>query len=121
MLMLSPDTRYLEAWRKISAKLSWDLECVGTLDRALVIQKTRSFPVVIYDCSPETEEWQQALTEFCEGNDIPCVVLTSAVIDDGFRDEVIRLRGYDVLRRNADEDEVVRAVHSAWLWKHHHV
>ena len=121
ILLLSPDRRYRDHWRRLSGELAWGLECASTLDRALDVQSVRPFPIVIYDCCLDIEQWQEALEKFCVGNDMPCVVLTSEVIDDGLRNEVIRHRGYDILRRNADDDEVIRAVNAAWMWKHCHV
>ena len=121
VLVMSPDSGYRDQWRRLSGELDWYLECHPSLDAAIDVQRVRSFHIVVCDCAVDSDEWRVALSEFCIGADIPCVVLTSSLIDDGFRDEVIRHRGYDVLRRNADDDEVIRAVNSAWLWKNHNV
>ncbi len=81
---------------------------------------THPFPVVVYDCRPDSEDWQDALRALWEAPDRPCVLLASNVIDENFKDEVVRLHGYDVFSLHADEDEIVRTINSAWFWKHRH-
>ena len=79
-----------------------------------------AFPVVVYDCRAGAEDWRTALEVLCQTPNSPCVLLTSNVIDENFRDDVVRMHGYDVFSRNADDDEIVRTINSAWFWKHRH-
>ena len=82
---------------------------------------TRLFPVVVYDCRAGEEDWRNALDVLCESPGRPCVLLVSSVVDENFRDDVVRNHGYDVFSRRADEDEIARTINSAWFWKHRHV
>ena len=75
-------------------------------------------PVVAYDSQAADEDWREVLAALRALPRPPCILLTSSVIDEGFRDEVVRLHGYDVLSRQADDDEITRTINSAWFWKH---
>jgi DNA-binding NtrC family response regulator len=120
VLLVTGDEEYRGRWQKVFAGQGWELSSVPTLGQALETLSIRPFPVVVFDSHAGTEDWQDVLSALCERQDSPCVLLTSNVIDESFRDEIVRLHGYDVVSRNADEDEVVRTINSAWFWKHHH-
>lgn len=107
-------------WRRIFESRNWDLECASTLDDALGMLRARAVPVVVYDTQAADEDWREVLAALHGLPERPCILLVSSVIDEGFRDEVVGLHGYEVLSRHADEDEVARTINSAWFWKHRH-
>jgi ActR/RegA family two-component response regulator len=119
-LLISCDEDYRAEWRRVFNKRGWDLECSSTLDDALHTLGVRPVPLVFYDLQNSHEDWQEVFSALCDLPHHPCVLLISSVIDEGFRDEVVRLHGYDVLSRRADEDEIERTINSAWFWKHRH-
>ena len=120
VLLVTRDPEYRTHWQQVFTTHAWELASVETLAQAVVAQQTQAFPVVVYDCNSEAENWQDVLNALRKAPQAPCVLLTSNVIDESFRDEVVRLHGYDVLSRHADEDELTRTINSAWFWKHHH-
>jgi ActR/RegA family two-component response regulator len=120
VLLVTGDEEYQSRWQKIFTLRGWQLSCTGTLAQAMNSMLTHAFPVVVYDCRPENQDWREALSALSEAPARPCVLLASNVIDENFKDEVVRLHGYDVFSRQADEDEIVRTINSAWFWKHRH-
>lgn len=120
VLLVTGDEAYRSNWQKIFAGRGWQLGCTVTLAQAVNTLLTQPFPVVVYDCRSQREDWRDALSALLEAPASPCVLLASSVIDENFRDDVVRLHGYDVVSRNADEDEIVRTINSAWFWKDRH-
>jgi len=119
ILLISRDEAFRDKWQRIFGNRGWGFESAATLENALVALRARRAPVVVYDSqAAEEEDWRDALSALGGLPQRPCVLLASSVIDEGFRDEVVRLHGYDVLRRQADEDEIARTINSAWFWKH---
>jgi ActR/RegA family two-component response regulator len=119
-LLISRDEEYQAEWRRIFNSRGWDLEYAPTLDDALHALCARPVPLVVYDLQAADEDWREILAVLWALPHHPCVLLASSVIDEGFRDEVVQLHGYDVLSRHADEDEIGRTINSAWFWKHRH-
>ena len=121
VLLVTSDDDYRRRWQKVFTEQGWELSCVPALAEALETLRQCPFPVVVFDShAAGTESWQDGLTALCERQGGPCVLLTSDVIDESFRDEMVGLHGYDVVPRHADEEEVVRTINSAWFWKHRH-
>lgn len=118
-LLISGDGQYTRHWQSIFGGQGWDLECAATLDGALQALDARRTPIVVYDWQAETDEdWRDVVHSLAGLPQRPCVLVASSVIDEGLRDEVVRLHGYDVLRRQANEEEITRTINSAWFWKH---
>lgn len=119
ILLISSDKTYLSEWQRIFSSRGWALESATLLDGALHTLRERRVPVVVYDLQADShQDWREVLVTLGEVPERPCILLASSVIDEGFRDEVVRLHGYDVLSRQADEDEIARTINSAWFWKH---
>ena len=119
ILLISQDEGYREEWQRIFLSHGWGFECTPTLETALQALQTHRAPVVVYDSQAAADEdWREVLNALQKLPQQPCVLVASSVIDEGFRDDVVRLHGYDVLRRQADEDEIARTINSAWFWKH---
>jgi ActR/RegA family two-component response regulator len=121
ILLISSDEEYRSHWQQIFDRRGWVLECADTLTEAMDTLRSRPLPVVVYDSQAADEEWREVVTTLRSFSHCPCILLTSSVIDDSFGDEVVRLHGYDLFSRHADEDEIARTINSAWFWKHRHV
>jgi ActR/RegA family two-component response regulator len=120
VLLISSDEQYRLEWQRIFASRGWSLEFSTTIEEALDKLRTHPAPIVVYDSNAADGDWREALSTLPELPHRPCVLLSSTVIDENFRDEVVGLHGYDVLSRRADEDEISRTINSAWFWKHRH-
>ena len=120
ILLISRDEEYRDHWQGIFDRRGWRLECVPTVGQALNRLCARPMPVVVYDWLPADEDWRDVLNALRSLPQCPCILLTSTVIDESFGDEVVRLHGYDVFSRHADEDEIARTINSAMFWKQHH-
>ncbi|HEY3840302.1 MAG TPA: hypothetical protein VGL72_27200 [Bryobacteraceae bacterium] len=121
VLLITADDDYRVRWQKLFTAHHWQLSCERSLTQAMQTLSHVPFPVVVYDCQSGNEDWRAALEALCQSPDPPCVLLVSSVVDENFRDDVVRNHGYDVFSRRADEDEIARTINSAWFWKHRHV
>lgn len=118
-LLISGDGQYTQHWQRIFGEQGWELECAANFDRALQTLNAHRTPIVVYDCQTGAdEEWRDVLHSLADLPQRPCVLVASSVINEGLRDEVVRLHGYDVLRRQANQEEITRTINSAWFWKH---
>ena len=119
-LLVSASENYRGQWQRIFDNRGWGLELAATLKDALRTLRNHSVPVVVYDMQSGEEDWREAVRALRELPHRPCILLVSSVIDERFRDELVRLHGYDALSRQADEDEIARTINSAWFWKNRH-
>ena len=119
-LLISSDAAYRSFWHDVFIHRGWQLDWASSLSEALTKLHADPVPVVVYDSRQLEEDCCEVLTCFQKLTYFPCVLLTSSVIDESLRDEVVRLHGYDVLPRHAGEDEIARTIDAAWFWKQHH-
>ncbi len=119
ILLISSDERYRDEWQRIFSRRGWALECATLLDGALHVLRAQSVPVVVCDLQAYADaDWRDALIALGDLPERPGILPPSSGVEEGFRDEVVQLHGYDVLSRQADEDEIARTINAAWFWKH---
>ncbi len=110
-----PDER--ASLQRIAAELQWRLSIVGSLDEAVALLGEEPLPLVICDRDLPGGDWREIVAQIAARRDVLCVVLASTVIDDYLWDEVINQRGYDVVSKPFEADQLQRAVRFAWSWK----
>jgi DNA-binding NtrC family response regulator len=106
-----------ESLRRIADSLHWDVSIAGSSAEAIQLLRDRPMPLVICDRDLPGEDWRATVAEIAARRDVLCVVLASRVIDDYLWDEVIKQRGYDVVSKPFEADQLRRAVTFAWSWK----
>ena len=107
--------------RRIAADLQWRLTIVGSSAEAIARIGDEAMPLVICDRDLAGEDWRAVVASIAARQDVLCVVLASAVVDDYLWDEVIKQRGYDVVSKPFEADQLRRAVTFAWSWKRWHM
>ena len=101
---------------RIAADLRWKLTIAASTDEAIQLLGDEPLPLVICDRDLPDEDWRQAVARIAGRRDVLCVVLASAVVDDYLWDEVIKQRGYDVVNKPFEADQLRRAATFAWSW-----
>jgi DNA-binding NtrC family response regulator len=102
---------------RIAADLRWKLSIAGSADEAIQLLGDEPLPLVICDRDLPGEDWRTIVARIASRRDVLCVVLASSVVDDYLWDEVIQQRGYDVVSKPFEADQLRRAVTFAWSWK----
>ena len=103
--------------RRITTDLRWKLSIAESADEALQLLGDEPLPLVICDRDLPGEDWRATVARIASRRDVLCVVLASSVVDDYLWDEVIQQRGYDVVSKPFEADQLRRAVTFAWSWK----
>lgn len=105
------------ALTKIAADLNWKLSIADSADAAIALLGDEPLPLVICDRDLPGGDWRDTVARIAARRDVLCVVLASSVVDDYLWDEVIQQRGYDVVSKPFEADQLRRAVTFAWSWK----
>ena len=103
--------------QQIAANYGWRISIVGSSDAAITSLNEQPTPLVICDCDLPGEAWRDVLAKIAALPQAVCVLLASRVVDDYLWHQVIRHRGYDVVAKPFQSDELRRAVTFAWSWK----
>ncbi len=105
------------ALARIAADLHWKLSIAESADEAIQLLGDEPLPLVICDRDLPGADWRTTVGQIAGRRDVLCVVLASSVVDDYLWDEVIQQRGYDVVSKPFEADQLRRAVTFAWSWK----
>ncbi len=117
LLAVTQDFAELESLRQIAAGAGWKLDSAVSCNEAIAILKADGIPIVIYDRDLPGEDWRPALLAITSLPRPACVFLGSVVADDYLWREVVQYRGFDVLPKPFQRDQVVRAVNFTWSWR----
>ena len=99
---------------RIADDLHWKLTIAESTEDAIQLLGGEPLPLVICDRDLPDEDWRHAMAKIAGRRDVLCVVLASAVVDDYLWDEVITQRGYDVVNKPFEADQLRRAATFAW-------
>ena len=116
VLALTSNDHFYARLVDIATAGGWEIRRAGELPEALEILRSQTAPLVIFDWDENGQDWRLSLDRLCAAPGHPCVLLASRVLDENLRQEVMRFRGYDVLPRSADREEIVRTIQFAWFW-----
>lgn len=105
------------ALERIAADLRWKLSIAESAEDAIHLLGDAPLPLVICDRDLPGEDWRTTVAQIANRRDVLCVVLASSVVDDYLWDEVIKQRGYDVVSKPFEADQLRRAATFAWSWK----
>ena len=72
-----------------------------------------SSPVILYDRDWPGAEWRTTVHTFASSPLRSCVILASRVADDYLRQELFRCKGYDLLAKPFQAEDVTRALNLA--------
>jgi len=102
---------------RIAADLGWKLLIAESAEEAIQLLGDEPLPLVICDRDLPGDDWRTTMARIAGRRDVLCVLLASSVVDDYLWDEVIQQRGYDVVSKPFEADQLRRAATFAWSWK----
>jgi hypothetical protein len=94
-----------------------DVHFAETCGEAWAAANRLKSPVVLCTREVQNMEWRDAVRILSAADSRPCVILASAVVDNGLWHEVIAQGGYEVLRTPLREEETTRAINLALAYR----
>lgn len=116
LLTITTDDLFYSSLVDTATSCGWEIRRAASLPEAMDLIRAHSIPLVILDWSGSGQDWRRELGRLSTGSCHPCVLLASGVVDDNLKGEVLRHRGYDVLPRFGDREQIVRLIQFAWFW-----
>jgi CheY-like chemotaxis protein len=110
LLAILPRTEDAEQLRRIGGDLGWSVSIVNTTAEAMDWLQTESVTAAICDQDLGEEDWRVVMYRIATLPRSPCVLLASRVMDQYLWNEVILNRGYDVVSKPFQSDELRRVV-----------
>ncbi len=93
----------------------WSAEWANSMNRAVEICRSKDVQIVIYDRNLPRIDWRVALDRLQAVAPDARILMASTEIDEDFWRGVLRRRGYDVMARTANWEQVKRELRFAWL------
>jgi DNA-binding response OmpR family regulator len=93
----------------------WTAEWAGSLSRGLAVSKAKPIRIVIYDSNLPFTDWREGLRQMTKAASCARILLASPHIDEDLWHTVLRLRGYDVLARSSNSEQLRRELRFASL------
>ena len=100
----------------IAIRLGIDIRFTDSCSEAWTIANKLEAPVILFNRDLPGTEWRDVMQILGSGPQRPSVILTSRVVDDYLRQEVIHNGGYDIPPKPLREEDVVRSVRLAWSY-----
>jgi CheY-like chemotaxis protein len=110
LLAILPETEDAEQLRTIANDLGWSVAIVHTPAEALSRLQDEPVTAAICDQDLPEEDWRVVMSRIATLPKSPCVLLASRVMDQYLWNEVIQCRGYDVVSKPFQSEELRRVV-----------
>jgi DNA-binding response OmpR family regulator len=113
LLLITPDDDLYLSVHKVAMHCEWDLQRVQDVEQSLHTLDAFPARLVIYDWTPERDDWRFAIDRLSARQNHPCILLASRVIDEYLWAELVTHGGFDIIHRSADPEQLIRAVRFA--------
>ena len=120
LLAILPAMEDAEQLRQIAGGLGWSVSIVNTPAEAIARLQTEQVTAAICDQDLGEEDWRAVMNRIATLPRSPCVLLASRVMDQYLWNEVILNRGYDVVSKPFQGEELRRVVAFAVSFPGHH-
>jgi DNA-binding response OmpR family regulator len=113
LLLVTLDDSLYFSIHSAATRAGWDLKLARNVEQSLRILDEFKASLLIYDWSPEEDDWRLAVDRFAARRDPPCVLLASRIVDEYLWTELLTHGGFDVVPRSAGAEELVRRIRFA--------
>ncbi|HVW10788.1 MAG TPA: hypothetical protein VHC90_19515 [Bryobacteraceae bacterium] len=97
----------------------WTAEWAASVSRGLTVCSSKTIRIVIYDSNLPFSDWHDGVRRLAGMPSRPRILLASPRVDEDLWRTVLRLRGYDVLARSANSEQLKRELRFASLSLEH--
>jgi len=115
VMALSADVGFYAKVLSAANPFGWRTVWARWLERAIDVYKPGSTPIIVYDVSLPGTDWIRAFDRLCTLPGNPRILLASVRVDEEVWRIVLQRHGYDVVPRSSSPEELMRALHFAWL------
>jgi hypothetical protein len=115
ILAVTADVGLYSCILNASCASGWRAEWAASVGRAVSICSSKSIRIVVYDSKLPYVDWQVGLREIAGAPSNPRILVASPRVDEDLWRTVLRLRGYDVLARSANSEQLRRELRFASL------
>jgi len=116
LLVITENDRFYSSLVDAGSGSGWDVRRASAIAEAIEMIRAHSIRLAILDWDENGHDWRDGLRRLTSAHQETCILLASPVMDDNLRQEVLRFRGYDVVPKRADRDQIIRTVQFAWFW-----
>jgi len=115
VLAVTADLCFYSGVLSAASSARWRTDWARTLNRAVEICRLKSPPIVIFDSNLPGVDWRCAFDRLSAVPSRPRILLAAPSIDEELWENVLRRRGYDVVDRAANSEQLERTFRFAWL------
>jgi DNA-binding NtrC family response regulator len=115
VLAITADLGFYSCVQNAANVLGWRTEWVRSIKRGLERCASDTIPIVIYDRNLPDIDWRRAIGRLSGTASLSRVLLASEEVDEDLWQVVLRRRGYDVLARSSNSEQMQRELKFAWL------
>jgi CheY-like chemotaxis protein len=119
LLAILPGTEDAAQLRRIAGDLGWSVAIVNTPAEAMARLQAEPVTAAICDQDLPEEDWRVVMNRIAALPKSPCVLLASRVMDQYLWNEVIQCRGYDVVSKPFQSEELRRVLAFALSFPEH--
>lgn len=113
LLLITPDDDLYLSVHNAAKRCEWQLERARSVEQSLHTLDTFPARIVIYDWTPQDDDWRFAIDRLSARPHHLCILLASRVIDEYLWAELVTHGGFDVISRSADTEQLIRSVRFA--------
>jgi DNA-binding response OmpR family regulator len=115
ILAVTADLSFYSCILNAACASGWTADWAASVSRALAVCSSKPIRIVVYDSNLPYTDWRNGLRRLARTSTAPRVFLASPKVDEDLWRTVLRLRGYDVLARSANSEQVRRELRFASL------
>jgi DNA-binding response OmpR family regulator len=115
IVAVTADLRFYSCILNAACASGWTAEWAPSVSRGLEVCRTRTIRIVIYDKDLPFLDWRDGVRRMSKTASPSRILLASTRIDEELWRTVLRLRGYDVLARSSNSEQLSRELRFASL------
>lgn len=115
VLVVTADLGFFSGVLLAACSCQWRAHWARGLNRAIEISRCEHTPVVVFDANLPRVDWETAFDRLIAISPDQRILLAAASQSEELWQEVLKRRGYDIVRRSAGSAELGRAMRFAWL------
>jgi DNA-binding response OmpR family regulator len=113
LLLITHDDDLYFSVLNIASRSGWQLLRARSVEQSLHTLDRFPARLVIYDWTPEGDDWQSAIDRLSARSDHPRILLASPVVDEYLWADLVNHGGFDLIPRSADQEVLIRAIRFA--------
>ncbi len=115
ILAITADLGFYSCILNAACSWGWTAEWASSMNRGLNLCATKMIRIVIFDRDLPDVDWRYAFDRLSATGSAARIVLAAPDVDEELWQTVLHKRGYDVIARSANSEQLRRELRFAWL------